>query len=42
MGALCTNDKEIHEKLKFLQLGEHMELRPFLKNEPISENYPVL
>ena len=22
MGALCTNDKEIHEKLKFLQLGE--------------------
>ena len=22
MGALCTNNKEIHEKLKFLQLGK--------------------
>ena len=22
MGALCTNNKEIHDKLKFLQLGK--------------------
>ena len=22
MGALCTNNKEIHKKLKFLQLGK--------------------
>ena len=32
MGALCTNNKEIHEKLKFLQLGKDVVRQRILLN----------